>query len=58
MAEIDQLIEDCENRESRLSDWERSFVDSLKSQRAQGRPLTKRQVERLEELWDKATEIG
>jgi len=52
------MIADCEARESRLSDWERSFVDSIGEQIAQGRSLTPRQAETLDRIWEKATERG
>jgi hypothetical protein len=50
-----QLIEDCENREEKLSDWERGFIDSVGKQLAEGRSLTDKQVERLEEIWERVT---
>ena len=58
--EADTMIEDCENRESRLTDWERSFIDSLANQRRGDNPftLTDRQVSVLERIWNKATERG
>lgn len=54
----DQLIEDCDNRESRLGDWVRSFIDSIKHQRGEGRTLTEKQAATLESIWEKATEKG
>lgn len=58
MTEHQTLIEDCEARESRLSDWERSFIDSLGKQLADGRSLTDKQAARLDEVWEKATAKG
>lgn len=52
------LIEDCEKRDTRLTDWERNFVDSLGRQLADGRRPTPKQIEILERVWDKATERG
>lgn len=49
------LIEDCEKRESKLSDWERGFVDSVRSQLEKDRPLTERQTETLETIWERVT---
>lgn len=57
-AEQAQLVEDCVTRESRLSDWERNFVDDIARQLADGRDLSKKQSERLDECWEKATERG
>jgi hypothetical protein len=49
------MVEDCENRESRLNDWERSFVDSIKRQLADGIALTTKQAEALDDIWEKVT---
>jgi hypothetical protein len=57
-SEYLQLITDCENREERLSDWERGFVDSIKSQLAKGKTLSTKQIDRLDEIWEKATSRG
>lgn len=53
-----QLIEDCEARESRLSDWERTFVSDLRTWLELGRTLTKNQRERLDEVWERVTKKG
>src|SRR5438445_102078 len=50
-AEQMQLIEDCETRESRLSDWEAKFLDSIKQQLSAGRDLSEKQSDRLDEIW-------
>jgi len=52
------LIDDCETRSERLTDWECSFVDSIKTQIAQGRRLSPKQIERLDECWERATARG
>ncbi len=53
--EAAQLILDCEKRESKLSDWERGFIDSLGDQLAKGHGLTGKQTEVLEAIWEKVT---
>jgi hypothetical protein len=50
-----QMVEDCENRESKLTDWERGFIDSLGKQLAEGRRLSERQAERLDDIWERVT---
>ena len=57
-ADTLQLLEDCEHREERLSDFERGFVDSLKRQIEDGRGLSKKQAQLLDEIWARATERG
>ena len=52
------LLDDCEKREERLSDWERGFVDSLRQQIAHGRRPTPQQIETLDATWERATARG
>lgn len=56
--EYEQLIEDCENRDSRLSPWAREFLDSIKARIKRWDPLTVNQVDKLNEIWEKATARG
>ena len=35
--EHQQIVKDCEKRESKLTDWERGFIDSISKQMAEGR---------------------
>jgi len=53
-----QMIEDCETRESRMSEWERSFIDSINTQIGAGRGLSPKQTEVLDRIWNKVTEKG
>jgi hypothetical protein len=52
------LIDDCEKRESHLSDWQRGFIDSLRRQIEAGRHPTKKQIEALDDAWEQATKRG
>lgn len=58
MTEHEQMVEDCEARESRLSEWERTFIDSIGKQLRDGRTLSEKQVTRLDEIWERATARG
>lgn len=49
------MIEDCQNREEKLSDWEREFIDSIETQMARGQSLTPKQVDVLDRIWEKVT---
>lgn len=52
------LLDDCEAREERLTDWERGFVDSLRRQIEQGRRPSVKQIESLDKAWERATARG
>ena len=53
-----QMVEDCEKRESRLTEWEQGFIDSIRHRLEQGNPLTPKQTETLEKIWERATARG
>jgi hypothetical protein len=57
-SEYVTLLEDCTKRSERLSDWELGFVDSLERQLAAGRRPSPKQVETLDNIWEKATRNG
>ena len=52
------LLDDCEAREERLTDWERGFVDSLRKQIEQDRRPSAKQIETLDNTWERATARG
>ena len=53
--DIPTMIEDCMNRESKLSDWEAKFIDNIDSQLRGDNSLTSKQQEKLEQIWEKIT---
>ena len=53
--EYDRMLTDCEKRESKLSEWEIGFIDSLGMQIAAGRTPTAKQIEKLEAIWERVT---
>lgn len=55
MTEHEQLIADCEQRESKLTDWERTFIDSISMQLSRGKSLTEKQAETLDAIWERIT---
>lgn len=54
-AEYLRMIHDCEQRESQLSEWEQSFIDSLGKQISEGRMPTPKQIEKLDAIWERVT---
>lgn len=55
-SEILTMIDDCEKRDRKLSDWEINFIDSLSVQLGRGNALTDKQVKKLTETWERVTE--
>lgn len=53
--DISQMIEDCEKRQEKLSEWEQSFIDSISHQLAKSGSLSPKQQERLEQIWERIT---
>jgi hypothetical protein len=53
-----ELVDDCERRESRLTDWERGFIESIRGRLENGVPLTAKQIETLSNTWERATARG
>ena len=49
------MVQDCENRESKLTNWERQFVDSLRAQLESSRPLSQKQADALDAIWSRVT---
>ena len=52
------ILEDREKRSEKLTDWECGFVDSLQRQIADGRRPSAKQVDALDNLWERATADG
>lgn len=55
MDETDQLITDCETRSEKLSEWEASFIQSIREQFDRRGSLSDRQLEILDKIWEKVT---
>ena len=53
-----QQVEDCEARESRLTEWEQGFIASIRDQLEAERPLSRAQTTKLDQIWEAATERG
>ena len=58
MTEHEQMVLDCEKRESQLDDWDRNFIDSIGRQLTYGGGLTPKQAELLERIWNHCTRNG
>jgi len=54
-AEHQLMVQDCIACEAKLTDWERSFIDSLEHQLAQDRTLSEKQADKLDAIWERVT---
>jgi hypothetical protein len=52
------MIEDCEKRERKLSAWDADFLASVKDRLIDKKPLTPKQIECLDRIWERATANG
>ena len=53
--EIFDMIQDCQNRERKLTAWECDFIASIDEQVGRGRGLSPKQAETLERIWNEVT---
>ena len=53
--EHQQMVKDCIDREAKLTEWERSYIDSIERQLAQDRPLSQKQADTLDSIWERVT---
>lgn len=58
IEEWQEMINDCQERESKLTEWEEGFIDSIEEQLDERQSLSPKQVEILERIWEKATQRG
>lgn len=49
------LVDDCEKRESRLTEWESGFLDSIRHRLENEQPLSAKQIETLDKIWERVT---
>lgn len=55
MGEWLTMIEDCEKRQSKLTEWEVGFIDSIRKRIDDDLPLTEKQEEKLNAIWERVT---
>lgn len=53
-----QMIRDCNNRKSKMSEWESNFMDSLFDWICDDKIPTPKQIEKLENIWERVTKNG
>lgn len=58
LAEYLTLVEDCVNRQERLTDWETNFIDSISRRLSNNQDLSPKQIEVLDRIWEKVTKHG
>ena len=53
-----QQIKDCRKRDKMLSAWDADFLDSIENRLNENHTLTAKQIDKLDEIWEKATSRG
>jgi len=53
-----RMIDDCEDRESRLTEWEIMFLESIRGRIEAALPLSLKQTDILDRIWNHATARG
>lgn len=56
--EYRQQIVDCRKRERHISAWDADFLDSIERRLDDKRPLSPKQIETLDGIWERATSKG
>lgn len=56
--EYRQLIDDCEKRDSKLSAWDVDFLTSISERLDMKKPLSQKQIDVLDGIWERATKNG
>ena len=54
-SEYETMLDDCENRDRLLTDWERGFIDSLRKFIEHDRVPSAKQIEVLDRIWERVT---
>jgi hypothetical protein len=47
------MIRDCEENDSKLTDWERNFLDSVSDALSKGYTLSTKRLDVLNTIWEK-----
>lgn len=55
MDETEQMIQDCQNWEKKLNEWETGFIQGVDEQYGKKGYLSPGQLDKLEAIWNKVT---
>lgn len=53
--ELETMLDDIQSRESKLNDWETSFIESVGERITDDKPLSEAQEQKFCDIWDKVT---
>ena len=53
--DVEAMIDDCMKRESKLSSWELSFIQSISDRYDSKGCLSEKQLETLDKIWERIT---
>ena len=52
------MIWDCQNRDRKLNEWERGFIDLIHEQLGRTKRLSSKQIDKLNLIWERVTKEG
>lgn len=55
MDDTEQMIQDCQNWQTKMNEWEQGFVQSIDEQYTKKGFLSAAQMDKLENIWQKVT---
>lgn len=55
MDDIEQMIDDCQNWQKKMNEWEQNFIASISQQYDERGTLSPAQHDKLESIWEKVT---
>jgi hypothetical protein len=58
IAEHLEMLDDCEDRDTKMTEWELGFCESIRDRLENNVPLTVKQADTLENIWERVTDEG
>lgn len=55
IEEVTQMLEDCMKRETKMTEWESSFIQNI-YEKLERYPLSEKEIHRLEQIWERLTQ--
>lgn len=57
MSEILDMVQDCINRQEKLTDWEVNFIADISDRLDESKELTRKQEDKLFQIWGRVSKV-